>query len=38
MCSVNTVTVINPDMSYEILEDAFAATRLGNNWHRCPRP
>jgi hypothetical protein len=28
-CSVNTVSVVNPDMSFELLEDAFIARRLG---------
>lgn len=28
-CSVNTVTVVNPDMSYELMEDAFTARRFG---------
>lgn len=28
-CSVSTVTVVNPDMSFELMEDAFTARRLG---------
>jgi hypothetical protein len=35
-CSLNSVTVINTDMSFETLEDAFRATRPGMNWNRCP--
>ena len=34
-CTAYAVTVVNPDMSYEILEDGFRALRPGNNWHRC---
>jgi hypothetical protein len=37
ICTSNTVTVVNPDMSYELLEDGFRSFRAGNNWHRCPR-
>jgi hypothetical protein len=37
MCTSNTVMVVNPDMSYELLEDGFRSLRPGNDWHRCPR-
>jgi hypothetical protein len=36
MCASNTVTVVNPDMSYELLEDGFLSLRPGYHWNRCP--
>jgi hypothetical protein len=41
-CSLNTVTVVNPDMSFEVLEDAFRARHLGcvfpEAWTTAPTP